>query len=402
MTDEDNMMSGNTTVTLSSNGKYWQALYYDGTGRRRAKSLGPKSKLSKRQAKVLCDRMAADMQVNPQRRYAGKAPRLGEHVQRYLASRTDISEGTYKIYDMTCRYLLEFFGGDVYVDRITRALAADWRGALARGGLENAKKTHQRKITSEATVCQNVRAAKVIFGYALRDDLIMFNPFDRLKGVAPEPDKDWHYVDWTDFEQLLEACPNAGWRVFLGLQRIAGLRRGEALDLRWASVDWNDRRLTVIARKTGKRRVIPIEPRLFELLLDSFDQARPGEEHVVPRTSVSRGNLHVRIKSMIRRAGMQPWAKPYQVLRQNRETDWAQAYPQYVVSAWMGHNMSVSEKHYLQVPEELYRTAASQNPAELPQNLPQNRLVQKGGCRKSLSMLKRAKGLEPSTFSLEG
>jgi integrase len=355
-------MAHNTTVTLSSNGKYWQAFYYDSMGKRRAKSLGPKSKLSKRQAKVLSDRMAADMQLNPGRRCAGKAPRLKEYVQRYLTSRTDISDGTYKLHDMTCRYLLAFFKSDLYIDRVTRALAADWRGSLARGDLESAKKTHQRKITSEATVCQNVRAAKVIFSHAVRDDLIMFNPFDRLNGGAPEPDKDWHYVAWGDFERLLEACRNVGWHAFLGLQRIAGLRRGEALELRWASVDWDDRRLTVIARKTRKRRIIPIEPPLFRLLLDSFGQARPGEEQVVPRKLVSRNNLEVRLKSIIRRAGLRPWAKPYQVLRRNRETDWAQVFPQYVVSAWMGHNMSVSEKHYLQVPEELYRTAAQLKP----------------------------------------
>ena len=33
-------------------------------------------------------------------------------------------------------------------------------------------------------------------------------------------------------------------------------------------------------------------------------------------------------------------------------------YPQYAVSQWIGHSMAVSEKHYLQVPEELYTKAA--------------------------------------------
>ncbi|MDP6720165.1 MAG: tyrosine-type recombinase/integrase [Pirellulaceae bacterium] len=176
--------------------------------------------------------------------------------------------------------------------------------------------------------------------------------------TTPEPDKDWYYLDWTDFDKLLSACRNVGWRVFLGLQRIAGLRRGEALNITWASVDWDMRRLTIIAKKTGKRRIVPIEPALYRLLLDAFDDALPGEDNVVPTRLVRRNNLELRLKAAIRRAGLQPWAKPYQVLRSNRETDWAQRYPQYVVSAWMGHNMSVSEKHYLQVPAELYDTAS--------------------------------------------
>ena len=351
-------MPRNTTVTLSSNGKYWQAFYYDSMGKRRAKSLGSKSKLTKRQAKVLCDRLAADLQLNPGRVNAGRAPKLDAYITRYLASRTDLSKGTLKLHDMTCRYLVEFFGGNVYVDRITRSAAADWRVALARGELENAKKTHQRKIGSEASVCQNVRVAQVIFGQAVRDDLIMFNPFDRLGSTTPEPDKDWYYLSWKDFDKLLKACRNVGWRVFLGLQRIAGLRRGEAHNIKWASVDWDTRRLTIIAEKTGKRRTVPIEPALYRLLLDAFDDALTGEDNVVPTRLVRRNNLELRLKAAIRRAGLQPWAKPYQVLRSNRETDWAQRYPQYVVSAWMGHNMSVSEKHYLQVPAELYDTAS--------------------------------------------
>ena len=45
-------------------------------------------------------------------------------------------------------------------------------------------------------------------------------------------------------------------------------------------------------------------------------------------------------------------------LRKNAETDWAQRFPQYVVSYWIGHSIEVSEKHYLQVPEELYEKVA--------------------------------------------
>ena len=48
-------------------------------------------------------------------------------------------------------------------------------------------------------------------------------------------------------------------------------------------------------------------------------------------------------------------------MRRNCETDWAQVYPQYVVSTWIGHGIEVSARHYLQVPEELYEKAATTN-----------------------------------------
>ena len=74
-------MSAKNTVTLSSNGKYWQAFYYDTMGKRRAKSLGPKSKLSKRQAKVLCDRFAAELMLNPGIADKRKIAKLGEFIE---------------------------------------------------------------------------------------------------------------------------------------------------------------------------------------------------------------------------------------------------------------------------------------------------------------------------------
>jgi len=51
-------------------------------------------------------------------------------------------------------------------------------------------------------------------------------------------------------------------------------------------------------------------------------------------------------------------------MRRNCETDWAQVYPQYVVSAWIGHGIEVSARHYLQVPQELYDRVAATNQAQ--------------------------------------
>ena len=51
-------------------------------------------------------------------------------------------------------------------------------------------------------------------------------------------------------------------------------------------------------------------------------------------------------------------------MRRNYETNWAQVYPQYAVSAWIGHGIEVSARHYLQVPEKLYNKVAATNTVE--------------------------------------
>ena len=359
-------MTHGNRVTLSRADRSWVAYFYDVAGKRCGKSLGlikGHSKngnrgINQRQARVLRDRLAVELQLNPVR--GGKAPKLGDYLARYLKSRSDLKPSTQKSHDMTCRYLNAHFTTERSIDRIDRASARDWRMALAHGDLESARKVGQFNDgdMSESTACRHVRQAKVIFSWAVADDLIPFNPFDRLKGKAPVPDADWKYVTTDEFSRILEVCPDVGWRVFLTLQRLGGLRRGEALDLPWTGIHWNEHRLAVIAEKTGKRRVVPVPPPLYDLLLEAFEVVEAGEEYVVPKSMISRSSVRKRFESILRRAGLPQWEDLFQVLRRNAETDLAQRFPQYVVSNWMGHDMKVSADHYLQVPEELYRKVA--------------------------------------------
>lgn len=193
---------------------------------------------------------------------------------------------------------------------------------------------------------------------------MLYNPFDRLKGNASEPDKKWKYVSREKLRQLLEACPSISWRLLLALCRLGGLRQGEALSLQWSDIDWESRRLEVMAEKTGRRRVVPIEPGLYSLLLEAFSAASEREQLVIPRNSIRCSNLWRDFGVICKRAKLEWWAKWCHVLRKNCETDWAQRFPQYVVSAWSGHSIEVSARHYLQVPEELYKKAAATNEAQ--------------------------------------
>lgn len=112
-----------------------------------------------------------------------------------------------ELHKLTRKYLLDYFGPDVRIDKINRAAAADWRSALSKGDLTT------KKDPAEATVCQHVRNDKVIFKHAVRDDFILFNPFNRLKGNANQPDKNWKYVTLEELNQLLDACPSLSWRI---------------------------------------------------------------------------------------------------------------------------------------------------------------------------------------------
>ena len=94
------------------------------------------------------------------------------------------------------------------------------------------------------------------------------------------------------------------------------------------------------------------------MLLDSIDGLPDGAELVA---GIGEHNLTLRTRRIIAAAGLDHYGEPFHVLRKNCETDWAQRYPQYVVSAWLGHDIRVSARHYLQVPVELYDQVAGVN-----------------------------------------
>ena len=354
-------MGVRNTVTLGKSSGYWKVFYYDSIGKRHSKSLGSLSKLSKRQARVLCNRFAATLMANPGRADVGRAPRLSDFLERYLQQRTDLRASTKCLHEQTVKCLKGFFAVELRIDGITRKSAMDWRSALAASRL-----TRGRSL-KEAPVCKHVRNAKTIFNTAVDQDLLDYNPFDRLKGTAPEPDKDWHYCPSDEFDKILKVCAHDGWRAFLGLCRLAGLRSGEALSLRWQSVDWENHRLTIVAKKTGRQRVVPVVPKLMSILLRAYQSVETGSDHVCDRMAAN--NHRREFHRICRHAGIEPWSKWCHTLRKNCETDWAQQVPQYVVAVWMGHGIEVSARHYLQVPEQLYATAAR---TELHQTAPKS------------------------------
>lgn len=73
-------------------------------------------------------------------------------------------------------------------------------------------------------------------------------------------------------------------------------------------------------------------------------QAKNNEERVC---LIYRHCLWRDFQTIRKQAGLLRWKDTRKVMRRNCETDWAQKYPQYAVSNWIGHGIDVSARHYL-------------------------------------------------------
>ncbi len=280
------------------------------------------------------------------------APKLSAFLDKYLEQRRpELKPSSWKRLEDTARELKRFFAADPLIDAITADNASDWRAGL-------------RARMTEASTRLHCRNAKSVFKAAMARKLISESPVAHLKSSSIASD-DESYVTPEQATRVLEACPNAQWRLFFGLARYAGLRiPSESHLLTWDKVDWDKRRLTVFAPKTGKTRIVPIVPQLLPLLDAAYIEAveksgwvpMTGAEPII---TLPKHNRHRKFESIVKQAGIAVWGDLFQTLRKSAES-WlaSQRHPQSAVSNWIGHSMAVSERHYLKVLDSAYDAAA--------------------------------------------
>lgn len=297
--------------------------------------------------------------------------RLAVFVAGYVAKRTDAKPRTVLNLKMFGDRLIAFFGADKPLAAIKRSDADDWLLSL-------------KQRYAQATVGRTVKGARQLFKAAVRADLIDQNPFDDLKaGMNPDKERQ-RFITHQDAQRLIDACPDAEWRLLVALSRYGGLRcPSEHLALTWNDVDWDQERLLVRSPKTehhdGKaERWVPLFPELRPYLDEAYAQAAEGAVFVITRYRDMDQNLRTGLGRIIRRAGLTPWPKPFHNLRASRETELAALYPLHVVCDWLGNSALVAKKHYLQTTDDDFRRAAKegakalhipvQQPAEMGRN----------------------------------
>ena len=295
---------------------------------------------------------------------------LEEFLQGYFNSRRDVKGSTTTVWRHTHRCLLEYFGANKPLASISPRDAAAWRAWLI-----------EDQGLADNTVRRRCGIARQFFRAALRQRLLTENPFAGLAAEVRANRTRDYFVSPKEAGLVLDACPDAQWRLLFSLARYGGLRvPSEPLGLRWSDVNWERGRITVRSPKTehhpgGDCRVIPIFPEIRPHLEAVWEEAAPGTEFIITRYRNSNANLRTQLHRIIEKAGLKPWPKLFQNLRSTRETELAEEYPIQVACQWIGNTRAVATKHYLQVTDAHFERAlgaalngprkAVQNPVQL-------------------------------------
>jgi len=277
---------------------------------------------------------------------------LGAYIEKFIELNSHRAKATIAKYKGTRTKLLGFFDASINLRSVTEGDADEWRQYVAS------------IVESENTVRKHIAVAKRIFNTALRKQLIEENPFADQAATIQANSERFYFVTQEEAEKVLDACPDAEWRLIFALARYGGLRcPSDYLDLTWDDVNWSEGRFTVYSPKTKQYRTVPLFPEVRKYLEEAFDQAPEGAVHVIQRYRDEDVNLRTPLNRIIKRAGLTPWQKPLQNLRATRETELADLYPEHVVCEWIGNSKVVARKHYLHVTEDHFAKAA-QNPAQ--------------------------------------
>ena len=109
---------------------------------------------------------------------------------------------------------------------------------------------------------------------------------------------------------------------------------------------------------TPKKAVVDPQGKTVQSALAHMGYNGVGAVHVVSRYRDPAKNFRTRMLRIIKRAGLKPWPKLFHNLRASRETELAGAYPIHVVCSWIGNSALIAAKHYLQVTEDHFESAA--------------------------------------------
>ena len=298
------------------------------------------------------------------------AATLGKFLADYFAG-LSVKGGTSIAYGHARRCLLEYFGAERPLKEIEPADADKWKQWLKEQKV--GRKPCERNL-SAATVARRVGTARMFFGRALRWKLIGGNPFADVKAGSQTNKARQRMIPRDVADKVMEACPDAQWRLLFALSRYGGLRcPSEHFGLKWGDIDFDRGTIRVTSPKTehhegGDERVIPMFPELRGPLMDVFTEAEPGSEHVITRYRQPNCNLRTQLHRIIRKAGLIPWPKPFHNLRATRQTELSEQFPAHVVCQWIGNSLEVAQDHYLQVTDEHFakaQKAAQQSSADI-------------------------------------
>ncbi len=220
-------------------GKYWW-IDYTYQGRRYRYSL-------KTRSKKLAQLYMQDLELK-----IFKREKLGIHEERipfhYLADiyldyiKVNGTARTYEVEKYKNKTLKQFFEGYT-IQEITPEM------------IERFKTELSAKV-SQQTVNRYLTTLRAMFNKAIQWGYLKDSPMNKVEFFREPPGR-LRFLNPEEIQKLIDSSPEH-LRPIIIVALNTGLRKSEILSLRWDQIDFVHNVITVIGKKTGERRIIPM------------------------------------------------------------------------------------------------------------------------------------------------
>jgi integrase len=205
---------------------------------------------------------------------------LGQVRDRYIDWCKGIKQKTVDDKEDHLNAILEFFGIDTLIGKVTKADVERFHAHL---GSVNAKR--KKTPIAIATINRRMACLKHFFHKAEDWDLIAVNPARRAT-LRKENNRRLRFLTIEECKILLDCCPSLALKQIVELALNTGMRKGELLRLEWEHINLRRGFLEILDQKNGEYDTIPLNERALEILrsiprrLDSkfiFPGKKPGK-----------------------------------------------------------------------------------------------------------------------------
>jgi len=173
---------------------------------------------------------------------------------------------------------------------------------VAKGELKaNVRRPVFREMDGKTQIGHDLRVLSAIFNFAKSKDASLKGRENPVAGVSGrkrfKPRERKGFLTEQQVVSLFNACRQDYQRLFLQLCLDTGMRKSEALGLRWDEIDFNEGKITVGNRggrgtKNGDAKVIPLTSRMLDTLKYTFEAQNGSSQYVFPSPKPNRQGVY--------------------------------------------------------------------------------------------------------------
>lgn len=259
------------------NGIYYAVINFkDRNGNYKQKwiSTGLKERGNKKQAKKFLEEKLnsfKDVKVPEQPTTLQNNISFMDFIKKYIEDKkTILSPSTYAGYLHIYKTLHKFYGDNLKLKDVTYLHILDFYNFM-----KNEKQVKNNSIKRYKEVLSPA------LSLAYRDDLILKNPFEFIPKLKREKSKQ-EYYNKSELEKLFEVTDKTPIGLIVRVAAFYGFRRSEISGLRWKSIDYENKTITIenkvlnikkeiicseVLKTLSSNRTLPLLPEIEELLL---------------------------------------------------------------------------------------------------------------------------------------